>query len=87
MDPLLEFWSKFDGKAVKIDGLNCKIRVSSYWGKYPCKRLIINVDAVPTPEAMKTEFYRNRRAELGDDWFTDILNSEPEFQEKIFMQL
>ena len=86
-DAQLEFWSEYDQRLVTIDGLRCRIRVTSYRARYPYERLVVNVHAVPTAAARRSEKYRQRRRELGDDWFTDVLDSGFETQEEILAQL
>jgi hypothetical protein len=85
--PVLEFWSEFDGRKVTLDGIKRVIRVRSYRARYPYERIVVNVDAVPTKAAMRSEAYRAVRRDLGDDWFTDILQSDPSVQEEILRQL
>ncbi len=80
-------WEKHDGKLVTIDGLRCKLRVRSYEAIYPYKRRVIDVSAEPTVAAKRSEAYRTVRAKLGDDWSTDVLQSDIDVQSEILAQL
>ncbi|MHA2135988.1 MAG: hypothetical protein ACW99J_19180 [Candidatus Thorarchaeota archaeon] len=82
-----ETWERHDGKLVTLDGLCCKIRVSSYMARYPVEQRVISVHAEPTRAAKRSEAYRRVRRELRDDWSTDILDSDITVQAKILAQL
>lgn len=85
--PVLDFWAEYDGRKVTIDGIERVLRVTSYVAKYPYERLVVNVHAVPTKRGRNTSAYRAVRADLRDDWFTDVLESDFSVQEEILAQL
>lgn len=66
-------WLEHDGKKVKIDGIVYKIRVDCYRAIYPYERQEIKVYADVVNKNSK--FYRDLKAEYGDDWSTDVLES------------
>ena len=82
-----ETWEKHDGALVTVDGLRCKIRVSSHNAIYPYPHRVIDVSAVPTRAAKRTEAYLRVRRDLRDDWSTDVLASDVEVQSEILAQL
>ena len=83
----LSTWSWFDhnGKTVKVDGKAYKINVRGYEVIYPYKHTTLYVDAELVNK--KCREYVETKAKLGDDWSTDVLQSDPEFQGKIMIQL
>lgn len=80
-------WTKHDGRIVKIDGMNCKIRVRIVNAVYPYPHESITVEAEPTAAAKRSKKYRSIKERLGDDWLTDILESDIETQCSILEQL
>ncbi len=78
-------WMDFDGRVVLIDGINHKIRVNRYNAIYPYPRIVTTVDAEPCNR--NTKYYRDIRRQLGDDWSTDILQSDPSLQCDVLLQL
>ena len=68
------FWADFDGRKVVLDGHVHVLRVSSYVATFPRKERVINVHA--DPEDKTSKWYRDVRRQLGDDWSTDVLQSE-----------
>jgi len=80
-----EFWLEANGKVVKIQGKEYKIKVSSWQAIYPYKRHVISVDAEMVnhddPE------YIEIRQKLGDDWSTDVLESGDDFYSAVYSQL
>lgn len=78
-------WIDFDGRIVKLDGINHRIRVSRYNAIYPYPRIVTTVSAEPCDR--RTRYYRDIRAELGDDWSTDILESDVSIQSEVLAQL
>ena len=86
-DVYAEQWEQHDGALVTVDGLRCKLRVESYEAIYPYRHRVLNVRAVPTRAAKRSEVYRSVRADLGDDWSTDVLESDINVQCEILEQL
>ena len=80
-------WEEHDGKLVTIDGLRCKLRVTSHEAIYPYPHRVLNVRAEPTRAAKRTEAYLRVKRELRDDWSTDVLESSIELQCEILEQL
>jgi len=78
------FWAEFDGRKVEIDGHVHILRVSSYEVIFPVKQRVISVYAEPVDKTSK--WYCAIRAELRDDWSTDVLQS-PEVESAIYSQL
>jgi hypothetical protein len=74
------YWAEFDGREVTIDGHKHTLRVSAYEAIFPIRERVITVDADPVDK--NSEWYRAIRAELRDDWSTDVLDS-PEVEESI----
>ena len=77
-------WERHDGKLVTVNGLRCKLRVRTY---DDCPVAVITVSAEPTAHAKQSEVYRAVRADLGDDWSTDVLESDVTVQSAILAQL
>jgi hypothetical protein len=84
---LLDVWEKHDGRLVTVEGLRCKLRVSTYDAIYPYVHKVLDVSAVPTVAAKRTVAYRTVRAELRDDWSTDVLQSDVSVQSDILVQV
>lgn len=80
-------WEQYNGRKVKVDGIECEIKVDIYTRKYPTEALMISVYAEPTARAKRTEQYKEARRKLGDDWATDVLDSDIEVQVDILTQL
>jgi len=80
-----EFWLEANGKIVKVQGKEYKIKVSSWQAIYPYKRYVISVDAEMVnhddPEYIKV------REILRDDWSTDVLESREDFYAAVYSQL
>ena len=71
-------WLDYEGKVyVDPDVGRCKIRIMIHTAIYPCKLEMISVYGEPLN---KNKHYREVRQQLGDDWSTDILESDPEYQ-------
>lgn len=80
-----EEWLEYDGALVTIDRRTYRLRASSFFAIYPYKHTAITVAAIPLNK--RSEHYLAVKAELGDDWDTDVLESSPEFQASILRQL
>ena len=78
-------WQKYDGRTVIVNGLKCRIRVKVWESRGFRSREECYVDAVPISKTSKE--YRIRKAELGDDWSTDVLASGAEFEVGLLTQL
>lgn len=68
------FWTAHNGKVVKIDGINCRIKTSVYTARYPYTEEVISVYAEPIGH--NTEKYREIKRILKDDWATDVLECD-----------
>lgn len=88
MKPLTDFnkfWLEQDGKKVKLDGFAHVIKVTVINASYPYPHEAIDVSAEPINKNSK--YYRDIRHKLGDDWSTDVLDSDPEVEAGIRQQL
>jgi len=80
-------WEQYNGCTVQVDGIECTIRVDVFDRRYPTECRMIDVRAEPTGCAKRTAFYRGMKSRLGDDWSTDVLSSDCEFQADLLQQL
>lgn len=80
-------WEQYHGRRVVVDGLPCVLNVSVYIQKYPYIDKVISVYACPTKQSRQTVQYKLTRQHLGDDWSTDVLESDVELQADILSQL
>lgn len=71
-----EGWLAHDGKHVVVDRIAYTIHAKTYTVRYPYREDVITVTAEPCNK--QSTYYRTIKAQLGDDWYTDILDSEPE---------
>lgn len=78
-------WLDYDGRVVKLDGINHVLRCNRYKAIYPYERIVTTVHA--EPQNRTTRYYRDIRRELGDDWSTDILQSDVTIQCEVMAQL
>ena len=78
-------WEQFDGRVVKIEGYNHRIKVRVQNGIYPYPRKLIDVSAVPMNK--NSNWYQETKKLLGDDWSTDVLDSDIDLQCSILEQL
>jgi hypothetical protein len=69
-----EEWLEHNGKGVVIDGLRYTIRVSVHHAIYPVQADMISVHAEPMSK--QTDYYLKVKHQLGDDWSTDVLESD-----------
>ena len=84
---LRDVWERHNGAIVVVGGLRCRLRVESYEAIYPYVHTVFKVSAVPTGSARRTATYQRTRAELGDDWDTDVLESDYSVEAEILAQL
>jgi hypothetical protein len=80
-----EQWLQHAGKTVVIGGLKHRIEVNTYRAIYPYEHTVISVHAVPVSKHSK--HYKEVKQQLGDDWSTDILESDVELQTEVLRQL
>ncbi len=80
-----EEWFEHHGKVVRIDGLAYRLSVRRYRAKYPREEEVCSVTAEAVSRVSRV--YREIRMKLGDDWVLDVLESAPEVQTGILMQL
>lgn len=78
-------WLEHDGRVVKIDGLNYRLRVRTFQAIYPSPENKITVYA--TPVNKNSKYYQEVKRQLGDDWSTDVLDSSLELQADILNQI
>lgn len=80
-----ETWEQHNGKCVKISGRAYRLQVTQYTAKYPVVCEMVDVQAVPTNKRAK--WYLDEKANLGDDFTVDVLDSDIELQAEILSQL
>lgn len=80
-------WERFNGRIVEVDGIECVVRTDVYVQRYPYESKVIDVRAEPTGKAKETAFYKGMKAKLRDDWSTDVLSSDIDFQADLLRQL
>lgn len=88
MSHLLEYnqdWLEHNGKVVTLSGLKYKINVSTFQAIYPYEHTAINVCLEPVSKASK--HYKEVKQQLGDDWSTDLLDSDVELQCEVLAQV
>jgi len=78
-------WELHHGKVVTLEGVRCRIHVDTYTARYPYVQEVISVSARPLSKISTR--YREIRRQLGDDWATDVLDSDIEVQCDILQQL
>lgn len=66
-----EFWLNHDGQTVKINGLAHKLEVSTLNVRDGQTKLSVYA----TPSNKNSEYYKEFKRKLGDDWATDVLES------------
>jgi len=77
-------WAKYHNSIVLVDGIKHRIQVSIHQAKYPRPAKMISVQAVPTNK--NSRYYQETRRRLGDDWTTDVLDSDLELTANILQQ-
>jgi hypothetical protein len=83
---LADFWLEWNGAAVTIEGMWCRLRVTQRRAIYPYVHTVLDVSAVPTASARRSEAYLRVKAELRDDWDYAVI-ATPELESKIREQL
>ena len=78
-------WIEADEKKVFIDDLVYQIKVTTWLASYPVRSQRISVSAVPINKYSK--HYLEVKADLGDDWVTDVLDSGDDFYLDIAKQV
>jgi hypothetical protein len=78
-------WLEHHGKVVKLDGHVHMLKVTTHEAIYPYAHTVLRVTA--TPVSTKTRYYRTIKAQLGDDWSTDVLASDPEVTTSVMQQV
>jgi len=78
-------WLEHNGKTVKIDNINHILRVDHYKAIYPYPHWVITVHAEVKDKS--TKYYQDQKRELGDNWSTDVLESDISLQADILRQL
>lgn len=69
----IDRWLPHNGKTVQVDGQRYRLEVSTVQAVYPYRHTSLSVYARPLNRNSKV--YRQIRAELGDDWSTDVRGS------------
>lgn len=78
-------WLKHHGKVVKVDGKKYKISASSHDAIYPYKHKSYTASAEMVDK--NDPEYLTTKKDLGDDWSTDLLDSDPEVAAKFLKAL
>ena len=78
-------WLEHDGKIVLLDGIKHRLRVFTWNAIYPYPHRSISVQAEPVNR--DTAYYREIKADLGDHWSTDVLDSDAAVTAAILAQL
>lgn len=78
-------WTEYNGATVKIDGLAYKLTVRDSIQRYPYDAHLLSVYATPVNKSSKR--YKAIGAQLGDDWSTDVLASDPAVVTSIMRQV
>lgn len=69
-------WLQHDGKRVVVNGIAYVLHATSFMARYPYTQEMVSVQAEPVNK--QSRFYREAKAQLGDDWTTDVLDSDSE---------
>lgn len=77
-------WLDANGKIVDINGKKYKIKVSAYGAVYPYERMVISVYA-DMIDKNDPEYIEIKKV-LGDDWSTDVLESNDATYMSIYEQ-
>lgn len=67
-------WLEANGKEVLLDGLAYRLKVTTFMAVYPYRREVISVMAEPVNK--NSRHYLEVKRDLGDDWSTDVLDSD-----------
>lgn len=80
----IDFWQRQHGKRVIVNGLAYVLDVSVIKAVYPRREERLSVYAKPVNR--RTKVYRQIKADLGDDWDTDVLGSF-DFEMEVLTQI
>jgi hypothetical protein len=78
-----EEWLDYDGMSVFIDGRKYRLEVRSCFSRFRGYE-VFSVYAKPVNQ--DATYYRDIKRELGDDWATDVLESDVELEADILRQ-
>lgn len=62
-------------KWIDSDGIEKEIKIDKYRAIYPYEHMVTKVWAMTTAKGKKHPEYKRIKAELGDDWDTDITDN------------
>ena len=74
-----------NGATVRLHGYAHRLEVSTYKAVYPYEER--RITAYATPVSKTSKWYRETGRELGDDWSTDLLASDPQVLAHVLWQL
>lgn len=69
-------FEKLHGRRCQVDGLMGTLRHEVHSQKYPYPAIYHKLIHVPSESAKRSPAYRKLRAQLGDDYITDLTCSE-----------
>jgi hypothetical protein len=72
-----QFGPIIHGRTIILNGIERVVRFSAYEAIYPYRHTVRNLHAEPTAKGKRTEAYQSEKHILGDDWFTDLAESDP----------
>lgn len=64
------------GHTFTLAGINVQLKRESYNAIYPYPHRVVRIIAHPTVAGQRTNLYRSYRDTLGDDWVTDMTQSD-----------
>ena len=67
---------KIDGQTYNLDGISGTLRYTESVAKYPYKHTVQRLDHVPDSTGKRTAAYQERKRQLGDDWISDLTQSD-----------
>lgn len=82
-----QWWLDQDGKEIVVEEHRYTVRSNWRPIRYPTATYRLDVVAIPTLAEQQTEWYRSIKANLGDDWMTDLLSVDTETFNAIAKQL
>jgi hypothetical protein len=85
-ETLADFWLEWNGSHVRIEGMLCMLRVEQRRAIYPYPHDVLDVSAVPTMVAKRSEAYLRIKDDLRDDWDFSVL-ATPELESEVREQL
>lgn len=77
-------WLEHDGKTVYLGGVAYVVKVNTWRAQYPYE-----VDVIAVHAEMKNKnsaLYRDVKRSLGDDWSTDVLDSDEQVYVDVLSQ-